>query len=175
MASPSTQEHRDAAQALPAVRIAVLTVSDTRTEETDKSGALMRELALAEGHAIARYAILKDEPDEIRTKVVEWCDCGEVDAVLTNGGTGIAPRDGTFEAISSLLERTLPGFGEIFRMLSWHEVGAAAMLSRATAGLRGGTVVFSTPGSTNAVRLAMTKLILPEIRHLVYEMRGKRG
>lgn len=174
MTSPSTQQHRAEADNLGPIRVAVFTISDTRTPDTDSSGSLMRELLLAGGHELAHYEILKDEPEQIREVVVEMCASRRVDVILTNGGTGIAPRDGTFEALSSILERTLPGFGELFRMLSWQEVGSAAMLSRAVAGLRGGTLVFSTPGSTNAVGVAMNKLILPELRHLVYEMRGKR-
>lgn len=171
MASQSTEEHREEALKRPPVRVAVLTVSDTRTPETDKSGALIRERLEAAGHRIAKYAVLKDEPDQIREWIRTVADSGEVDAILTNGGTGIAPRDGTYEAVSGLLDRTLPGFGELFRMLSWEEVGAASMLSRAGAGLRGRTIIFSMPGSSNAVGLAMDKLIVPELAHLVYEAR----
>lgn len=173
MASASTQQHRAQAESLREIRVAVITISDTRTPETDRSGALMRELLAEAGFAVAEHAILKDEPDQIRARVAALCDGGGVDVVLTNGGTGIAPRDGTFEAVSSLLDRTMPGFGEIFRMLSFEEVGPAAMLSRATAGLRGRTLVFCTPGSENAVGLAMRRLIVPELRHLVLEMRGR--
>lgn len=166
-------QHRDQAAGLGPARVAVLTISDTRTPETDRSGTRLRELLAADGHALAAYEIRRDEPDEIRALVDQWCASGAVDVVLTNGGTGIGPRDGTFEAISSLIERPLPGFGELFRMLSWSEVGPAAMLSRACAGVRGRTLVFSMPGSTNAVEVAATKLILPELRHLVLEMRGR--
>lgn len=171
MPSESTNEHRQSAERLAPVRCAVLTISDTRTPETDRSGQLIRDLLVADGHAIVAYEVLKDEPAEIRAWVERIADSGSVDAILANGGTGIAPRDGTFEAMRSLIERPLPGFGELFRMLSWQEVGAAAMLSRAMAGLRAQTLVFSMPGSSNAVNLAMTKLILPELKHLVYEMR----
>lgn len=151
----------------------MLTVSDTRTPQSDKSGARLRELLAADGHDIADYALLRDEPHQIRQRVSQWCASGVIDVVLTNGGTGIGPRDGTFEAIATLIERPLPGFGELFRMLSWSEVGPAAMLSRACAGVRGRTLIFSMPGSTNAVEVAATKLILPELRHLVLEMRGR--
>lgn len=170
MASQSTNEHREAADEIVTVRCAIITISDTRTSNTDKSGAAIRELLQQVGHSVASYEILKDEPASIRERVLALCESGNIDVVLTNGGTGIAPRDGTFEAISGILERTLPGFGELFRMLSWNEVGPAAMLSRAVAGLRGRTLVFSMPGSSNAVNLAMSRIILPEMKHLVYEM-----
>ncbi len=171
MSSPSTSAHRSAAAGGPPVRVAILTVSDTRTQETDKSGALIRARIEAAGHVVASYAILPDEPAQISAHVLALVEGGGVDAILTNGGTGIASRDGTYEAIAGLLEKTLPGFGEIFRMLSYHEVGAAAMLSRAVAGLRRGTLIFAMPGSTNAVTLAMDRLIVPELAHLVWEMR----
>ncbi len=173
MTSLSTQQHREEAGKLPPVDVAVLTISDTRTEETDKSGALIRQKLTDAGHRVGHYAILKDEPEQIRALVGELAAGGRVQAIITNGGTGIAPRDGTFEAVSGLLDKTLPGFGEIFRMLSWHEVGAAAMLSRAVAGLCGRTVVFCIPGSSNAVTVAMDKLIVPELSHLVWEMNRK--
>jgi molybdenum cofactor biosynthesis protein B len=174
MASQSTQEHREEASKLPPARVAVLTVSDTRTEATDKSGLLIRELLTEQEHTVVRYAVLPDDPPAIRAWVREAAESGAVDAVLVNGGTGIAPRDGTFEALSELLDRTLPGFGELFRMLSWEEVGAASMLSRAVAGLHGRVFIFSMPGSSNAVRLAMTRLILPELAHLIFEVNKGR-
>ena len=174
MASKSTDEHRQAAEEkFDAIRLAVVTISDTRTEESDKSGKLMRELLAGEGHEVVDYAILRDEPDLIRDHVVRLCLRDDVEAILTNGGTGIAPRDGTYETIKDIIERPLPGFGELFRMLSWDQVGAASMLSRAIGGLRGTTLIFSMPGSSNAVEVAMTRLIIPELKHLVYEMRGK--
>jgi len=173
MTSASTQEHRSKADEHPPARVAVLTISDTRTPDTDKSGALIMEKLRAAGHTVADYAILKDDPDEIRRRVLSLCESGSVDVILTNGGTGIAPRDGTFEAISGLLEKELPGFGELFRMLSWNEVGAASMLSRAVAGLRGRTLIFAMPGSSNAVTVAMDRLIVPELAHLVWEMNRK--
>lgn len=174
MPSESTsQQHRDQAEEVGAVRVAVLTLSDTRTPETDKSGALIRELLAEAGHEVAAYEVMRDDPGPFAERVRALADGGSVDAVLCNGGTGIGPRDGAFEAVSGLLDRELPGFGELFRMLSWDEVGAAAMLSRAVAGVRGRTLVFSMPGSTNAVGLAMRRLVLPELRHLVLELRGR--
>lgn len=171
MPSSSTQQHRSEAEKLPPVRVAVLTISDTRTPETDTSGGYLRERLAAEGHVLVHYEILKDEPVQIRARVSELAAGGTVQAILTNGGTGIAPRDGTFEAVSGLLDKTLPGFGELFRMLSWEEVGPAAMLSRAVAGLCGQTLVFCMPGSRNAVGVAADRLILPELAHLVWEMK----
>ncbi|HEX3723740.1 MAG TPA: molybdenum cofactor biosynthesis protein B [Nitrolancea sp.] len=167
--SESVAEHRAAAP--DHVRCAVVTVSDTRTTETDRSGRLVQDQLRAAGHEIIAYHIVKDEPDQINqvlTDLVERADC---DAVIFNGGTGIARRDTTYDAVSRRLEKQLDGFGELFRSLSYAEIGAAAMLTRATAGVLSGTVIFLTPGSTNAVGLAMDKLIIPEIAHVVFEMR----
>lgn len=158
--------HRD--PNLAPVRCAVVTISDTRTEETDRSGGLVRNRLQLQGHDVAFYRIVPDEPDLIK-QVVEGL-AGKVDVVLMTGGTGISTRDRTFEAIDGMLERRLPGFGELFRMLSYEEIGAAAMLSRATGGVYKDTLYFSMPGSLNAVKLALDKLILPEIRHLVWEI-----
>jgi molybdopterin adenylyltransferase len=155
-----------------AINCAVITVSDTRTAETDRSGQLMQQLLLTAGHQVGDYIILKDEPSEIRTLLKNWGQRPEIDVILLNGGTGIAPRDTTYDAVASLLEKTLPGFGEIFRTLSYAEVGSRAMASRAIAGTLGHQIVFSVPGSSNAVQLAMEKLILPELRHLVSQIRG---
>ena len=151
---------------------AILTVSDTRTPETDASGALVRRLLQADGHRVVAYAILPDEPQQIRRHVAGLLDDASVDAVIVNGGTGLAPRDTTFEAIVGLLEKRLDGFGELFRMLSFAEIGAAAMLSRAVAGVAKDTVVVAMPGSTAAVELAMKRLVLPELGHLVGLVRG---
>ena len=164
----SHHDHQHAANQLKAVRCAVVTVSDTRTEETDRSGSLMQVRLQQAGHKVAIYQIVPDEPAVIQ-QVLETLS-GKVDAVLFNGGTGISRRDSTFEALTGVLDKELPGFGELFRMLSYEEIGAAAMLSRATAGTYRGTVVFSTPGSLNAVKLALDKLILPELKHLVWEL-----
>lgn len=163
----SYQEHRRISQDTP-VRCAVLTVSDTRTEDTDTSGALMKARLAEAGHEVAAYHIVPDEPVMVAALLDELA--GRVEAILLNGGTGISQRDNTYEAVSAKLEKTLPGFGEIFRMLSYQQIGSGAMLSRAIAGIYRGTVVFSTPGSTNAVRLAMDKLIIPELPHLVWEI-----
>ncbi len=151
-----------------AVRCAVVTVSDTRTRETDRSGALTQSLLHDHGFEVVAYKIVPDEPREIFEVLDTLSQTAE--AILFNGGTGISKRDNTYEAVSAHLEKYLPGFGEIFRMLSYQEIGAAAMLSRATAGLYRDALVFSTPGSTNAVRLAMEKLILPQLKHLVWEV-----
>ena len=149
----------------------VITVSDTRTLETDTSGRLIASLVEGEGHRIAGRTVLKDEPDDVRRSVTALVDDTTVDVVITTGGTGITSRDSTFEAIDGLLEKRLVGFGELFRMLSYQEIGAAAMLSRATAGLSRRTVILVLPGSERAVRLAMEKLVLPELGHLVREAR----
>jgi molybdenum cofactor biosynthesis protein B len=158
------------AEAPDSVCCAVLTVSDTRTPESDASGALIRETLSFSGHRVVDYRIVADEPAQIREVLSEWIARDDVQAVLTNGGTGIAARDTTYDAISGMLEKRIDGFGELFRMLSWQEVGAAAMLSRAVAGVTGGTLIVAMPGSTNAVRLALTKLIVPELGHLIYEI-----
>ncbi len=161
------EEHKTLSKDTP-VTCAVITVSDTRTEETDKSGKLIKTLVTETGHTIDAYHIVPDEPAQISTLLDTLSE--SVDVILLNGGTGISARDNTFEAVSGKLEKTLPGFGEIFRVLSYEEIGAGAMLSRATAGLFRQTLVFSMPGSTNAVRLAMEKLIVPELSHLVWEI-----
>lgn len=165
----STQEHKQAAPSQ--VRCKVITVSDTRTPETDKSGKLMMEMLEASGHKIVDYVIVKDEAELIKSEVLKGCQHPDVDVVLTNGGTGIAKRDVTIETVQSIFEKEIPGFGEIFRMLSYQEdIGSAALLSRAAAGVVNDRAVFSTPGSTGAVRLAMEKLIIPEIGHVVREL-----
>jgi molybdenum cofactor biosynthesis protein B len=165
----SADEHR--AQAPGRVRVFVLTVSDTRTPETDTSGQAARALAAAAGHEVVGQRILKDEPAEVRALVLELCAAGTVDAILINGGTGLGRRDSTYEALEGLLERRLDGFGELFRALSFQEIGPAAMLSRAVAGVRAGVAVFATPGSTAAVHLALERLVLPELGHVVWEAR----
>lgn len=144
----------------------VITVSDTRTLETDESGALIRALLEADGHLVIDHKIVPDEPEMVGELVVSGCARPGVGALLITGGTGLTSRDSTYEAISCLLEKRLDGFGELFRMLSFKEIGAAAMLSRASAGVCNGTIVFSMPGSTAAVRLATERLILPELRHI---------
>ena len=164
------QEHEQRAQAelSPSIRCGVITISDTRTPATDTSGAAICALIEAAGHTVTRYQLVKDEPDQIAALVREVSNTG-CQVILTNGGTGIARRDSTFEVIDALIDKRLPGFGELFRMLSFAEIGPAAMLSRATAGMIGGTLVFCMPGSTNAVRLAMEQLIVPQLPHLIWE------
>jgi molybdenum cofactor biosynthesis protein B len=167
--STSVEEHRK--EAPNTVRCMIITVSDTRTPETDKSGQLMRQLLENAGYVIADYRIVKDEYAQIQTLVREAADRPEVEAVLLNGGTGIALRDTTFEAVRDVLDKEMPGFGEIFRYLSFAEdIGTAAILSRAVAGVYGNTAVFSMPGSSGAVKLAMNKIILPELRHVMREI-----
>jgi len=153
------------------VAVHIVTVSDTRTLETDSSGRLISTLLEERGHRVSGRTLLKDEPGDVRQTVTALVHDSSVDVVITTGGTGITTRDSTFEAIDGLLQKRLAGFGELFRMLSYHEIGAAAMLSRATAGLAGRTVILALPGSEHAVRLAMEKLVLPELGHLVREAR----
>jgi molybdenum cofactor biosynthesis protein B len=167
--SPSVQQHRD--EAPPSVACAVLTVSDTRTLENDRSGDLIIELLEAAGHRVAGRSIAPDEPARVEAAVREFVGDATVAAVLVTGGTGITARDRTPDALVGLFTRELPGFGELFRMLSYQEIGAAAMLSRATGGVIDRTIVLLMPGSTAAVRLAMEKLVLPEIGHLVEHAR----
>lgn len=163
----SYSEHKTLSKDTP-VRCAVVTVSDTRTEADDHSGALMKRRLTEAGHTVDAYRIVPDEPEQIEALLDELA--GRVEVILFNGGTGISRRDRTYEALSARLEKTLPGFGELFRMLSYQEIGSGGMLSRATAGVYRDTFIFSTPGSTNAVRLAMDRLILPELEHLVWEV-----
>ncbi len=153
------------------VACAVVTVSDTRTPATDSGGQLVHDLLVAAGFQVATRQIIRDEPLVMRPLLEQLRDDPQIDAVLLTGGTGVSSRDQTFETVTGLLTRPLPGYGEMFRMLSYQEIGAAAMLSRATGGLMDRTVVLSMPGSPAAVRLAMEKLIVPELRHLVREAR----
>lgn len=165
----STQEHKQ--NAPRRVKCKIITVSDTRDKTTDKSGKLMAELLTEAGHEIVDYVIVKDETDAIGEEVIKGCDNPNIDVVLTNGGTGIALRDVTIETVQKLFTKELSGFGEIFRMLSYQEdIGSAAILSRAIAGVYKNKAIFSMPGSSGAVKLAMTKLILPEIGHVVREL-----
>jgi molybdenum cofactor biosynthesis protein B len=165
--SRSADEHRR--HSPRSVRCAVVTVSDTRKREADTGGDAIAELLVKAGHEVVGREIVPDEPVAIRALVDRLVREGAAEAVLVTGGTGIAPRDQTFETLSALLTKTLPGYGELFRMLSYQEIGPAAMLSRAVGGLVQSVVVLSMPGSPAAVELAMQKLILPELGHLVYE------
>lgn len=165
----SVHEHKK--DAPKSVNCMVITISDTRTPETDRSGRLIRELLEQAGHRVIDYRIVRDEYEEIRLLLGNASDNPEVEAVLLNGGTGIALRDTTFEAVKDTLHKEMPGFGEMFRYLSYTEdIGTAAMLSRAAAGVVGNTAVFSVPGSTGAVKLAMTRLIIPELGHVMREI-----
>jgi molybdenum cofactor biosynthesis protein B len=146
----------------------VITVSDTRTAETDESGKEIVEQLTQARHTIIKYEIVRDESSQI-VQLIEELVAAECAVIMLNGGTGIAKRDSTFEAVDGLLEKRLPGFGELFRMLSYTEIGAGAMLSRATAGTYQGALIFSLPGSPHAVHVALTKLIMPELTHLVWE------
>jgi molybdenum cofactor biosynthesis protein B len=164
------EEHQQSAGQITA-RCAVITLSDTRTEATDKSGARIRELLASAGHAVVFSRVIKDDPQILAALLDELLKDQTVDLVMTNGGTGISRRDCTISVVEKFLTQPLPGFGELFRMLSFQQIGSGAMLSRATGGIAGGKVVFCMPGSTRAVELAMEKLILPEIRHLLGELR----
>ena len=164
-----TQPHPD----IPGMTVncAVITVSDTRSPQTDKSGQVIGELLQDAGHTMGMYAIVKDEPELIQAQMETLALRLDLDAVIFNGGTGIAPRDTTYDAIASRLEKTLPGFGELFRWPSYQQIGSRAIASRAIAGVYQKKLFFSLPGSTNAVQLAMQKLILPELNHLVNQLR----
>jgi molybdenum cofactor biosynthesis protein B len=161
------EEHKILSRETP-VRCAVVTVSDTRVTEDDRSGAVILESARKAGHEIVNYRIVPDDVGLIASAIDELSAACE--AILLNGGTGISKRDTTVEVVESLFEKELPGFGELFRMLSFQEIGPGAMLSRATAGVYRDTLIFCMPGSTNAVRLAMDRLIAPELNHLVWEI-----
>ena len=163
----SQEQHKATAPAR--IRCFVLTVSDTRTVETDRSGRAIAELLTAAGHEVTGSEIVKDEPADVIRAVS--AQIGVVDAVITTGGTGLTARDSTYEALTSLLDKRLDGFGELFRMLSYEDIGSAAMMSRAVAGTVRGTFVAALPGSEGAVRLAMEKLLLPELRHVVQQLR----
>jgi molybdenum cofactor biosynthesis protein B len=160
-------EHR--AHAPKSVRCFIVTVSDTRTVETDTSGRCIADLLTAAGHHVAGRTIVKDDPSLVRRTIERQLANADVDAIITTGGTGITSRDSTFEAVDALLEKRLDGFGELFRMLSFAEIGPAAMMSRAAAGLVAGHIVVSLPGSESAVRLAMERLLVPELGHLVQQ------
>lgn len=165
----SWQEHQQ--YAVASVTCAVITVSDTRSEATDTSGQAVRDLLAEHGHSICHHALVPDDPDRIREEIEQLGGRPDCHAILLTGGTGIAPRDRTTETVGLMLDRRLDGFGELFRMLSFEEIGPAAMLSRAIGGVRGQQLVFCMPGSTAAVRLAMTRLILPALPHMAAELR----
>jgi molybdopterin adenylyltransferase len=162
-------EHQHKASQMPPARLSVVTVSDSRTVETDTNGLYLKEQISKAGFSLVDYAIVPDEPDVI-ADLIETLTRTDVQIILFNGGTGMSKRDTTFDVISRKLEKVMPGFGEIFRMLSFEQVGAAAMFSRAVAGIYKGKVIMSTPGSPAAVQLAWEKLIAPEIQHLAWEI-----
>jgi len=167
----SVHEHKEKGK--KSVGCFVLTVSDTRDESTDASGQTIKALLSEHGHRLAGYRIVKDEPAEIESLLKQTLRNADVEAVIVNGGTGIAPRDGTYEVIDRLLEKRLDGFGEIFRFLSYQDIGSAAMMSRAVAGSASGKVLISLPGSRGAVELGMKQLILPELGHMVTQLKGQ--
>jgi molybdenum cofactor biosynthesis protein B len=167
--SQSTTQHR--CDSPKSVRCAVVTVSDTRTLETDRGGLLVAELLAAGGHQVMSREIVPDDPARIGPLLEQLADPAAVDAILLTGGTGICARDQTFETVSTLFDKTMPGYGELFRMLSYEDIGPAAMLSRAVGGVLNNVILLTMPGSVAAVKLAMEKLIVPEVGHLVYEAR----
>jgi len=170
--SESVEKHREASP--EKIRVAVLTVSDTRTPETDTGGNVIVELMQGAGHEISHREIVKDDAPRIEVVLQELLADAGVDAVITTGGTGISARDTTYEVVSRKIDKKLDGFGELFRVLSYEEIGAAAMLSRAVAGASGSKFLACLPGSSNAVRLAVENLLVPEISHLVFELRKHR-
>lgn len=167
--SESVHRHRESAP--EHVRLAVLTISDTRTPENDTGGDTIEDLMRDAGHEIVARRIVKDDAARIRTEIVNLLARPDADAVITTGGTGISARDTTYEVVDRMIEKKLDGFGEIFRALSYEEIGAAAILSRAVAGTVGTKLVACLPGSRNAVRLAVEKLLVPEIAHVIFELR----
>ena len=164
----SHQEHKSKGPV--SVGCFVLTVSDTRTSDTDSSGRAIREFLERAGHQVTGFAIVRDEPALVTASVSQWLTDADTRIIITTGGTGISARDGTFEAMDALFEKRLHGFGELFRMLSFDEVGSAAMMSRATAGTVGAKAIFVLPGSEHAVRLAMSRLIIPELGHVAQQL-----
>src|SRR5512134_1298209 len=168
MTHPTHHEHKH--HVPKSIGCMVITCSDTRTPETDTSGQLIQKLLKEKGHSVAAYHLVKDEPALIKIRIAEGIANDAVQAIIINGGTGISRRDSTFEAVDGMLEKRLDGFGEVFRYLTYQEIGSPAIMSRATAGIIKGRILFSTPGSEHAVRLAMEKLILPELGHLIKEL-----
>jgi molybdenum cofactor biosynthesis protein B len=164
------EQHIHSSESLVA-RCAIVTLSDTRTESTDKSGARIKEVLVDQKHAIAAYSVIPDEPARLEELLKRFLAHPDIDVILTNGGTGISKRDQTISVVEKLITQPLPGFGELFRMLSFEQIGSGAMLSRAIGGIVNGKLIFAMPGSTKAVELAMTKLILPELKHLLMELR----
>jgi molybdopterin adenylyltransferase len=167
--SESVHKHKESAP--ETVRVAILTISDTRTSETDTGGDVAEELLEGAGQEVVERRIVRDEVSGIRNSLIDLLARSDVDAVVATGGTGISARDTTYEVVERMVEKKLDGFGEIFRMLSYEEIGSAAIMSRALAGSVGSKFVASLPGSRNAVRLAVEKLLVPELSHIVFELR----
>ena len=165
--------HEHSKKAATSLGIMVITVSDTRDESTDQSGQLIKEMLAGAGHRTVGYQIVKDEPNEIEDLLRQTLRRKDLQVIILNGGTGIAPRDGTYEVVDRLMQKRLDGFGEIFRYLSYQDIGSAAIMSRACAGIAGDKVMISLPGSKGAVQLAMGQLILPEMGHMVSQLRGQ--
>jgi len=165
----SHEEHKQSAGTMSA-RCAIITLSDTRTVRTDHSGRLIQKLLTENGHAVVADHLIPDEADQLSRLVQSLLERDDVEVIVTNGGTGISPRDRTIDTLQRLFDKPLPGFGELFRMLSYQQIGSAAMLSRAVAGIAANKPIFCLPGSTKAVELAMNSLILPELRHLLGEL-----
>jgi molybdenum cofactor biosynthesis protein B len=163
-------QHQSDAGSL-AARCAIVTLSDTRTFETDTSGSIIESLLHTAGHLVVERRLIKDEPTELLALLGSFPDRSDIDVILTTGGTGISRRDCTISVVEPLLTTPLPGFGELFRMLSYEQIGSSAMLSRALGGVMEAQLVFCMPGSSKAVELAMQKLILPELRHLLHQLR----
>ena len=167
---PGYQQHQASGAKYGPLGFAIITMSDSRTPETDTSGQFIRQAVTAAGHRVARYALVKDDPAQIRPELQAALDDRDVAVIVTNGGTGISLRDNAYETVVGFFDKQLDGFGELFRMLSYDEIGAAAMLSRAIGGIARGKIVFSLPGSTKAVKLGIEKLILPQAGHLYFEL-----
>ncbi|NLF95311.1 MAG: molybdenum cofactor biosynthesis protein MoaB [Candidatus Riflebacteria bacterium] len=162
-------EHEKLASA--SLRLGVMTFTDTRDESSDKSGGILKEMLAAAGHKITGYRVVREDPELMRQALAEWLQSAEFDAVITNGGTGLTARDSTVEVARSFFKKEMEGFGEIFRLISYHQIGAAAMLSRACAGVVGDKMLICLPGSSKAVRLATARLIVPQLPHMIWEVR----
>lgn len=164
------EKHLEYASKISKINFAVLTISDTRTKDTDESGKILCEMLKNKGHNVVYYGIVKDDENEIANSIKKLIN-ENIDVIITNGGTGISKKDITIETVTKFFEKTLDGFGEIFRYLSYNEIGSGAIMSRATAGVCNGKIIFSIPGSPNAVKLATEKIIIPEIFHIVWEVK----
>ena len=169
----SHREHEKAAAAK--LRLGIMSFSDTRSEAEDRSGAILKEVLAAGGHEIVSYQVVREEPVLMKKALFDWLQRQDIDAIITSGGTGLTDRDGTIEVARSFFTKELDGFGEIFRLISYQQIGAAAMLSRATAGLAGGKMLVCLPGSSRGVKLAATRLLLPQLPHMVWEINRQKA